>query len=140
MVSVLRESNISQDLNAMLGTDATLLHYSIQREVDDNVLKSGYSFYNNVGLRLTFYVDQKSVADINFISATIEDNLATFNQKVNASFISRSKNVEFNGNITLHYALVMPTYEGFEEQLRRAAQLRMDKEFTKALEAKLSED
>lgn len=148
MGSVRRESNISADLNAVLGTPETLLQYDITIRSNHDWIQSisgpahpVYTAPPDITLELTYYIDQNVQVKHPNIHATIEKNIAGFLQRVNGMFTQRVMEPFRDAYSTkIYYQIKLPDLEVFNKELERAARLRLDAEFTAALEAKLSEN
>lgn len=91
-------------------------------------------------LELRFYVDQIERRPNPILLGELEKKIGRFISETNGSFNGRHLHEDFNGTKILDYKLKLHNYETFIETLNRLSRKRIDKEFTKALEAKLSED
>ena len=148
MGSVQRESNISTDLNMLLGTADTILQYDLTIESDHDWVHSisgpAHPVYNKpptITLELTYYLNHNALVKQTNIMEDIEERLKDFIKRTDGNFMQRTvEPILSQGTIKLFYRIVLPTVEIFYAELERGAQIRLDAEFTKALEAKLSED
>jgi hypothetical protein len=89
-------------------------------------------------LELRFFIDQMSERPTLLILGDLENRITQFISQVNGVYLSR--NVEIGERKVVDYKFRLNDYDSFYESLTLLSRKRLDKEFTEALESKLSED
>ena len=140
--------DIISDLNVVLGCKYTKIQYNLS--IRENIFQSqGMSgqmvgFHNgapSVDLDLKFYIDQSALLSKEDLFTSIENKLCEMLTTVDGVFTQRS--VQPFGEtkaITVGYSVKLSDYDNFVSKLNKMARTKTDREFTKVLEAKLTED
>ena len=146
MVSVQRGND--HRLNAVVGVPHTQLQYSLTVESNldwvNSISGPAHPVYNkapDVTLELTYYVDQMAMVEQKDLLPLIDEKLAVFLRTIDGAFIQRViEPYRHQHAVTIYYKVKLFNIENYELKLEEAARHIYDAQFTKALEAKLSED
>ena len=95
----------------------------------------------DVDLDLKFYIDQNAMLSKEDLFTSIENKLCDMLQVVDGVFTQRSV-IPYGESkaITVGYSVKLSDYDNFVSKLNKMARSQVDREFTKVLEAKLTED
>lgn len=95
---------------------------------------------SSADLELRYFIDQLDKRPMIIIAMELEAKIARFSAEVHAMFVNRNVHEDYNGTKIIDYTLKLHGYDDFMDSLQRLARKRVDRDFTIALEAKLSED
>lgn len=146
MVSVQLGNNPTDELVQLLQLEDTKLHYAIDVTYDhDDMHYMGGGFAGSQGrqqmrLTLTYYINQHPSTPLQ-IFQSLETLIAEFLKDVNGVFTQRTME-PFRGEyvMTVMYSALIADYDNFIATLPELARKKADRDFTQALEIKLSED
>lgn len=150
---VLRGNNSNNEFSCNL---AILLETSFakiaifQINVDSNIqtfqtMNGPVSMYNgplSATLDVKFYLDQIEVEtkSLGSLMGELEYQASRFCAECDAAFQSRNYSYNTSKVIELNYSFKLFDYDRFLKNVEKFGRERIDREFTQALEAKLSED
>lgn len=133
-------------LDTVLGFDDVKIAFDISISNHQEDISSRYgSAYMHVGgpsveLYLKYYINQMSVDSPSIIFTKIEHKLTELLYHVDGVFSQRVvEPFRANEVTTIYYTVKLQDFENFVSKLDTFARLKYDREFTEALEAKLSE-
>lgn len=137
---VLRENDFSEKMQKLLSLPfAKLGEFNINVRMNDLYSLHGMVSHSPISadLKLEFYIDQLSSATN--AHEILEQHLAYFLETTSGAFTGRSLNYG-RDNEVVTYMIKVYDYNQFLDNVYKAYNHLIDKEFTQALEAKLSED
>lgn len=137
---VVQGNNPSDELIQVLELENTKLQYTINMDNNMDMHNMGMVTNPHVRLSLTYYINQHPNTPLQ-IFKIIETHLADFNSKVDGVFTSRSME-PFRGEYVtvVKYEIFLRDYDHLMDGIAKMAKEKVDRDFTEALEAKLSED
>lgn len=135
-------------LNVVLGVPHTKLitRLSVRHNMDwiQSISGPAHPVYNRepeIDLQLTYFVDQMALVEKKDLLEEMDHRIGAFLTRCNGVFIHRKVEPfrEQHAHI-VEYILKLSSLDLYNAELEKAARQISDEQFTKALEAKLSED
>lgn len=140
MALVVQGNNPSDEIIQLLELENTKLVYTLNVYSDMDMHHMGMPQRHVSKLSLTYYINQHPNTPIQ-IFKRLEEHLTEFLQRVDGVFTQRVME-PFRGEyvVTVRYEIQLEDYNTFLDKVSILAKEKVDRDFTKALEAKLSED
>lgn len=142
------EPNVNRDLIQALGKDYVAIDFRVHQEfnhdpvwtMNGQVIRT-YNGPADVTLHLVIYIDQRAQVNRDELY-DLEQQVSTTINAVDGRFIQRTIEPfrDKDNTIRLTYTVKLTSYEDFTQKLHKYALTQLDREFTKLLEAKLTED
>jgi len=135
-------SDLTSALTKVLSTeDAKLASFNVSIQSNMDALNGGMSTYMgpaDIDMSLTYILNQ--MADTEKTLTDLEASVSVILKKTKGVFIGRNVNYDYSGKKVVNYRLKLSDYNLFTQLTNELYLKQMDREFTEALEAKLSED